>query len=642
VQPTQDADDTQSAGAKAPIKPALALAALGIVFGDIGTSPLYAMQVVFSADHNSVQPNADHVYGIISLVAWSITIVVSYKYVLFVLRADHRGEGGILALATLIRRHTVDSRPKLAAAAAIAGVLGASLFFGDSVITPAMSVLSAIEGLNVAFPAPPNLVVPIALGILIALFVVQKHGTNAVGRAFGPIMLLWFATIFAMGLPWIIRDPSILLALSPFYAAKFLIAEPLIGFIALGAIVLSVTGAEALYADVGHFGRRPISAAWFFVVMPALIVCYLGQGAMILSDPQTIDNPFFRLAPEWSVIPLTILATIATVIASQSVISGTYSVARQAVRLGYLPNLTVLHTSKTTAGQIYLPLVNWVLLVAVVAVVAGFGKSTALAEAYGLAVTATLVLTTLLFATYAVVGPRWRWWQIALVVAPVLWLELSFLVAGSVKIFSGGWLPLLIAVFAITIMTTWQRGRQSITARRRTLEGSLHDVLRELASQPINRIPGTAVYPHGPTSTAPLALRVHHRLYGSLFEHIVIVRVATAEVPHVEPGHRLTVDPLKSPVSGITHVTIHFGFTDERDVPAELDAARDRLGLCGADLDEASYFLSSIDLQPKDARGLAKWRANIFIILSKLSVSPARSFHLPLPRTVELRTAVVV
>ncbi|MDT7606315.1 MAG: system potassium uptake protein, partial [Pseudonocardiales bacterium] len=442
----------------------LALGALGIVFGDIGTSPLYAVQTVFSIDNNAVSPAPDDVYGVVSLIFWSVTVIVTIKYVSFILRADNDGEGGIMALAALVRSVSVTSARRAAIALAL-GVLGASLFYGDSLITPAISVLSAVEGLEVARPDLAQAVLPIGIAILTLLFVVQRWGTHLIGRLFGPVMVLWFVTIAVLGVPHILAHPGVLRGLSPTYIVSFVAGHPLTAFLAMGAVVLVITGAEALYADMGHFGRLPIRVAWFVLVWPALVLNYLGQAALILNDPGAVANPFYLLAPDWARLPLVILATAATVIASQAVISGAFSVSRQAVRLGFLPHLTVRHTSTRESGQIYVPAVNWLLFGGVLVLMVTFRSSSRLATAYGLAVTGTLLLTTSLFLIYAATAWQWARWKLVLAAVVFGGIELTFLAANLTKIVHGGWLPLVIAAVVVTVMTTWQRGRRIVTAR---------------------------------------------------------------------------------------------------------------------------------------------------------------------------------
>lgn len=621
----------------------LTLAALGVVFGDIGTSPLYSLQTVFSAEHNAVQATEEHVFGIISLVFWSITMIVTVKYVTFVIRADNDGEGGILSLTTMVRRQFT-TRPRASKLAAAAGLIGASLFFGDSVITPAISVLSAVEGIEVAYPDFPNLIVPIAMTILVVLFASQKYGTSTVGRAFGPIMLIWFAVLAALGLPHILATPGILAALSPIYSWKFIFAEPIIAFIAMGAVVLSVTGAEALYADVGHFGRKPIQLAWLCYIWPALTICYLGQGAMILADKSTLENPFFHMGPSWTVVPLVILATMATVIASQAVISGAYSVARQAMRLGYLPTLDVKQTSRHEAGQITIPVVTGVLFVCVAAIVLIFQDSVALASAYGLAVTTTLTLETLLFCVFARKIWRWPWPLVGAFGLIVLSFEATYFVANLTKIFIGGWLPLLIGGIMLFIMTTWQAGRREVTRRREIIEGTLSDFLEALAQEgrePI-RCPGTIVFPHASERSVPLALRQNVSLNKVLHEQVILVQVKTIDVPHVEEEDCVVIRHFPHAPEGIVGVTLRFGFFQMRDVPKALQRASERLNMPELDVRNAHYLLSHLDIETIRMPGLRGLRRALFVLLTRTAASPSKHFCLPSERTIELGSRIQV
>ena len=634
----------QSAGTPADGHPGpvlgLAISALGVVFGDIGTSPLYAVETVFSIDHNSVSPSPADVYGVVSLIFWSVTLVVGVKYVCLVLRADNDGEGGIMALAALVQTVLARTSPRWAGVALGLGVVGAALFYGDSLITPAISVLSAVEGLEVVDPELAGVVVPTGAIILTLLFVVQRFGTHRVGRLFGPVMVVWFGTLAALGLPHVIARPGVLLGLSPTYAASFVADRPLTAFIAMGAVVLVITGAEALYADMGHFGRRPIRLAWFAVAFPALVLNYLGQAALILDDPTAVDNPFFLLAPGWARLPLVVLATAATVIASQAVISGAFSMTRQAVRLGYLPHLTVRHTSARESGQVYLPAVNWTLFAGVLVLIAVFGSSQSLATAYGLAVTGTLLLTTTLFLTYAATAWRWARWKLALVGLVVGGLELSYFGANLTKIHSGGWLPLLTAAVVITMMTTWQRGRRVITARRTELEGSLRDFVESLHAERVTRVPGTAVFPHPTKQTVPLALRANLVFNHVLHEHVVIVSMHAENVPHVPEQDRLTVDDLGHADDGVVHVRASFGFQDEQDVPAVLRHARGLTGELNCDVDAASYYVSRIVIVRGRIPGMRTWRKRLFIWMSHNAANPAVEFHLPLERTVVMGSRV--
>jgi KUP system potassium uptake protein len=617
----------------------MALGALGVVFGDIGTSPLYALQTVFSIDGNAVKPTPSDVYGVVSLVFWSVTLVVTVKYVSFVLRADNDGEGGIMALAALVRKVSA-SRPRRAALALGLGVLGAALFYGDSLITPAISVLSAVEGLEVARPDLAGAVLPIGVVILAVLFLVQRWGTHLVGRLFGPVMVLWFGTLIVLGLPHILAQPGVLLGLSPTYVFSFVADHPLTAFLAMGAVVLSITGAEALYADMGHFGRRPIRVSWFALVWPALIVNYLGQAALILTDPRAVANPFYLLAPQWAQLPLVVLATAATVIASQAVISGAFSMSRQAVRLGYLPQLTVRHTSRQESGQIYLPAVNWLLFGGVLVLILAFGSSAKLATAYGLAVTGTLMLTTTLFLLYASTEWHWPRWQLILTGVVFGGVELTFFAANLTKVVHGGWLPLLIAAIVVTVMSTWQRGRRIVTARREEAEGPLDEFVREVRDQQLTRVPGTAVFPHPGNETAPLALRANVDFNHVLHERVVIVTVRPENVPHVPFGERLSVDDLGYSDDGIVHLSARFGFQDDQDIPKLLRLAVGLADELRVEPETASYFLSRMTIELGNQPGLHQWRKRLFIGLAHNAATPSAYFKLPLDRTVVMGSRI--
>jgi len=619
---------------------ALAVGALGVVFGDIGTSPLYSIQTVFALDDGAIRPVADDVYGVISMVFWAVTIIVSIKYVVFVMRADNNGEGGIMALAALIRR-SIAGRTTLVATAVLLGVIGGSLFFGDSVITPAISVLSAVEGIEVVSPEIKEIVLPIGVTILVLLFLAQRFGTHRVGRFFGPIMLLWFVVIGLLGLPWIVAKPGVLLALSPTSAFAFFVDRPFLAFVAMGAVVLAITGAEALYADMGHFGRAAIGKAWFFVAFPALTLNYLGQGALILSRPDSVSNPFFIMAPGWAQIPLIVLATAATVIASQAVISGAFSMARQAVQLGFLPILTVRHTSREESGQIYVPGINWILLAGVLILTVTFGSSQSLSTAYGLAVTGTLLLTTSLFLVLAGAAWHWKWWQLTLVGVVFGGLELSFLAGNLTKVVHGGWLPLLLGALVVTVMLTWQRGRRVVTARRTELEGSMAEFVDELREGgDVVRVPGTAVFPHPHKETVPLALRANFEFNGVVHEHVVIVTVIPENVPHVPRNERFSVDSLHQTDDGIVHLTVRFGFQDDQDIPGALRDAFMLTSELEVDPDAAFYYLSRVSIEVGRQKGMPRWQKMLFTGLAHNAASPAVYFRLPVERTVVMGTQV--
>lgn len=616
----------------------MALTALGVVYGDIGTSPLYAVQVVFSIDDGLVKLNRPDVFGSISLMFWSIVVVVCIKYLGFITRADNDGEGGILALAHLTRK-SVKPGTRQYGVVMILGVIGASLFYGDSLLTPSISVLSAVEGVEVAVPALSHVVLPLGVLIILILFAVQRHGTERVGRSFGPIMIVWFVTLAALGIAHIAENPGILAALSPHHGAMFIVEHPYISFIASGAIVLVITGTEALYADMGHLGRPAVMTAWFGLVFPALTLNYLGQGAMILAHPETVSNPFFQMAPEWGRIPLVILSTMATVIASQAVISGVYSVSRQAERLGYLPRLTVRQTSEHTGGQIYMPAVNWLVAIGVIVLMLTFRESGRLASAYGVAVTATFILTTALFCVYASTALNWKRWQVLLAGGAFGAIELAFFSANVAKVLHGGWLPILVAVLLSTVMLTWRRGVVLVTARRRKLEGPLVEYLASGEVIRVDRIPGTAVFLHPSKETVPLALRENVQFNRVLHENVVVVTTRSLNVPHVAARERVTIDHLASEHDQITHLYLDFGFADDQDVPAGLRVAVDQHRV-DLDLEHATYFVSRIDLKISDRPGMARWRKVIVQALANNAARPNDYFHLPIDRTVLMGTEV--
>jgi KUP system potassium uptake protein len=615
-----------------PGRAIMALTALGVVYGDIGTSPLDAIQVVFSLDNGFVDLNRPDVFGTISLMFWSIIVVVCIKYLGFVTRADNDGEGGILALAHLTRKKVTPGTKMYALVMAL-GVVGAALFYGDSLLTPAISVLSASEGMAVATPALDHLVLGFGLVVILVLFAVQRHGTERVGKSFGPIMIVWFSTLAALGIWHITEDPGILGALSPHHGLLFIAEHPVVAFVASGAIVLVITGTEALYADMGHLGRPAVVTAWFALVFPALTLNYLGQGAMILEHPETVSNPFFQMAPEWGRIPLVVLATMATIIASQAVISGVYSVSRQAERLGYLPRLTVRQTSEHTGGQIYIPAINWMVAFGVIALMLTFRESGRLATAYGIAVTATLLLTTALFCVYATTALGWKRWQVLLAGGIFGAVEFAFFSANVTKVLHGGWLPLVIALLLSTIMFTWQRGVVVVTARRTKLEGPLTEYLGSEEVTGLDRVPGSAIFLHPNKETVPLALRENVRFNHVLHENVVIVSTRSRNIPHVEDAERVTIDHLASEYDQITHVQLDFGFAEEQDVPAGLRLAVRDHGV-ELDLDCATYFISRINLRISDRPGMAQWRKPIVQGLAQNAARPTDYFHLPIDCTV--------
>ncbi|MFF5139011.1 potassium transporter Kup [Streptomyces sp. NPDC013157] len=619
--------------------------ALGVVFGDIGTSPIYTLQTVFNpGDPHPVPVSTQNVYGVVSLVFWSVMIIVTVTYVLLAMRADNDGEGGIMALITLLRRWSGQRGARAAGILAALGIFGASLFFGDSMITPAISVLSAVEGLKVVQPSLGEAVVPITAVIIVVLFLVQRRGTAAVGRVFGPIMIAWFLAIGACGVIGITDHPEILKALSPTYAAGFLFGHFGTAFFALAAVVLAVTGAEALYADMGHFGRRPITRSWLFLVFPACVLSYLGQGALILADPHNISSPFFLLVPGWGRWPMVLLATAATVIASQAVITGAYSVTSQAAQLGYLPRLRIAHTSESTVGQIYVPWINWLLMVSVLTLVFAFRSSAALAFAFGMAVTGTITITTLLFFYIA----RAKWgtprWLIGVGAALLLTVDLLFVAANLTKLVHGAWLPLLIGLTVFTVMTTWQRGRELVTAERARREGPLDEFIEELRAKEATtlRVPGTAVFLNRGKETAPLAMRANLEHNHVRHDQVVILAITTEPVPRVPADQRITVDGLGYADDGIVHVTAHVGYMETPDVPGIL-AALDPASTEGPlQLDEASYFLSTIELRRGAAPTMAPWRKRLFIATSYITADAAEYFGLPRDRTVIMGSHIEV
>ena len=614
----------------------MVIAALGVVFGDIGTSPIYTIQTVFNPHDPHPVPVADsNVYGVVSLIFWSVMIIVTLTYVTLVMRADNHGEGGIMALITLLRRWTGRGRRATAVLAA-AGLFGAALFFGDSMITPAISVLSAVEGLKVVDPGLRDFVVPITAVIIVVLFSVQRRGTATIGRFFGPVMILWFTAIGACGVRGIAGHPEILKALSPTYALAFVSGHFHIAFFALAAIVLAVTGAEALYADMGHFGRRAITFGWLGLVLPACTLSYFGQGALVLGDDSTVAAPFFLLAPEWARVPMVLLDTAATVIASQAVITGAFSVTSQAARLGYLPRLRIEHTSASTIGQIYVPWINGALLLGVLILVFAFRSSAALAYAFGMAVTGTITITTLLFFYYA--RTRWGWplWAVLPGAGALLVVDLMFFGANLTKLVHGAWLPLTIAVAAFTVMTTWQRGREIVTRAREHAEGPLREFVDGLTRRepPLIRMPGTAVFMNRGSHTAPLAMRANVEHNRVLTEHVIILSIETDTVPRVPDAERMTHDDLGYARDGIVHVVARFGYMERPNVPRALALLDPEDTEGPIDLVNASYFLSKLELFAGDTPTMAPWRKRLFIATSHIAADAAGHFGLPLDRTV--------
>jgi KUP system potassium uptake protein len=621
-----------------PLRLAIVVAALGVVFGDIGTSPIYTIQTVFNPDDPHPVPiNTDNVYGIVSLIFWSVMIIITLTYITFVMRADNDGEGGIMALITMLRRWNVaDGRRRTALMLAALGLFGASLFFGDSMITPAISVLSAVEGLKTVEPSLDAWILPITAVIIVVLFAVQRHGTATVGRFFGPIMVLWFTAIGACGVAGIVGHPEILKALSPTYALSFMFGHFHIAFFALAAVVLAVTGAEAIYADMGHFSRKPIMVGWLFVVLPACVLSYFGQGALVLGDESKVSAPFFLLTPEWARLPMVLLATAATVIASQAVITGAFSVASQAAQLGYLPRLRVVHTSAKAYGQVYVPSINGILTITVLILVFAFRSSAALAYAYGMTVTGTITITTILFLYIS--HTRWRTplWIVLGGGGVLISIDLLFLAANLTKLVHGAWLPLLIAIVAFTVMRTWERGRILVTREREEAEGSLRGFIDEIAScePPLVRVPGTAVFLNRGKETAPLAMRANVEHNHVRHEQCVIMSIETLPVPRVADSERLTVDALGYEKDGIIHVTANFGYMETPEVVAALRMLDPEQTEGAIGIDGASYFLSKLELSRGTAKTMPVWRKRLFIAIAKFSTDASRSFGLEQDRTV--------
>ncbi len=606
----------------------LTLGALGVVYGDIGTSPLYAVRESFGEAHDIAATEAN-VLGLLSLITWSLIIVITIKYLVFVMRADNEGEGGILALTSLA---TPKGNPTSRRWALILiGLFGTALLYGDGIITPAISVLSAVEGIEVAQPGISDLVIPIAVVILIGVFSVQSRGTGAVGKLFGPVMLVWFGVLALLGVTHIMDAPRVFEAVNPAHALDFFVSGGWTAYLVLGSVFLVVTGGEALYADMGHFGRAPIRRGWFMLVLPALLLTYYGQGALILGDPEAVENPFFLMAPDWAVLPLTGLATLATIIASQALISGAYSLTMQAIQLDYTPRMKINHTSEDQMGQIYLPTVNWALMVSCIALVLGFRSSTNLAAAYGVAVTLTMFITTILF--YVVARERWGWppRKALLVCTPFLIVDLAFLGANLVKIPDGGWLPLVVGAVVFGLMTTWRTGRQLVGKRLRQGELPLATFIESLAKQKTTRVPGTAVFMYSrPGSTPPalLANLFHNRI---LHRNVVILSVQTMDVPRVPPADR---EKVTDHGEGFFSVRLRFGFMEEPDVPAALGQVLS--SKVSFDPLHTSYFLGKESVRPTPGDGMAVWRERLFALMHRNSTGAAAFFSLPPERTIEL------
>ncbi len=611
---------------------ALTLSAIGVVYGDIGTSPLYAFKEVFHADHG-LTPQQPEVFGVLSLIFWSVMLVVSLKYVTFIMRADNRGEGGSLALLALAMRITNNRR--FSATIAVLGIFAAALFYGDSMLTPAISVLSAVEGLNLVAPALGSYVIPLTLGILTVLFVIQRHGTTSIGAWFGPVMSIWFATLAGLGLWHIASMPSILLALNPIYAISLFQQHALIAFIALGSVVLALTGAEALYADMGHFGKRPIRIAWTAFVAPALVLNYFGQGALVLQNPDTIVNPLYRMVPDWALLPMIILAACATVIASQAVISGAFSVTRQAIQLQLLPRIPTKHTSASEEGQIYIPFINWMLFIAVVCLVVGFGESSDLAAAYGVAVTGTMLIDSLLLTVVMLTSWTWNRYVTGAFALLFIIVDTAFFSANSLKVLHGGWFPLAIATVIFALLTTWRTGRALLANHLRDGAIPIEIFLQGLPD--INRVTGTAIFLTSNSEGAPPALLHNLKHNKVMHKTVVLLTVNTLDRPTVAPEERLRINELGE---GFYRVQLDFGYFDDQNVPDSLiSLAPSYLPL---DPMQTSYFLSRETLLPSATPGMALWREYLFSWLMRSAASPLDTFHLPPNRVIELGQQIMI
>ncbi len=615
---------------------ALTFGAIGVVFGDIGTSPLYAIKETFAGAHPLALDRL-HIFGVLSLMFWSIVLVVSTKYVAFIMRADNRGEGGSLALLALASR-AAQGRAALGALVVTLGIFATALFYGDAVITPAISILSAVEGLQVVAPGLGDYVIPLTLVIVVILFSIQRHGTDAVGKVFGPVMLIWFLVLGITGIHAIGLAPEVLKALSPHWAILFIANDGWIGFLALGSVVLAVTGAEALYADMGHFGKIPIRLAWYMIALPALLLQYFGQGALLIARPEALENPFFSMAPAWAGLPLLLLATCATVIASQAVISGAFSVTRQAIQLGYLPRMTIIHTSAHEIGQVYLPVMNWMLLIVVVGLVFGFQSSSNLAAAYGIAVTGTMIITTALAGIVMVLNWGWRLRRVLVLMGVFMVLEMAFFLANTTKIPHGGWFPLAIGLVIFILLTTWKQGRALLMSKLSTAAMPVEDFVAALSDRVV-RVPGTAIFLTGTREGVPLALLHNMKHNKVLHERVILMTVSMEEVPVVAAEKRLESIQL---APGIQRLVLRFGFMEDLNIPKTLAHARkDELGFFYEPM-AISYFLSRETIIPSTAPGMAPWREELFAWMSRSATNAMDFFHLPSNRVVELGAQVEI
>ncbi|TPB55674.1 potassium transporter Kup [Burkholderia pseudomallei] len=614
----------------------LAIAAIGVVFGDIGTSPLYSLKEAFSPAHGiPLTPSA--ILGVISLLFWAIILVVGIKYVLFVMRADNNGEGGVLALMALSLR-PLNPKSRITGLMMALGIFGACMFYGDAVITPAISVMSAVEVLEVATPQLSHLVLPITIVILIALFWIQRHGTATVGKLFGPIMVLWFVTIAVLGIYHIARAPMIVSAINPYYAFSFMSEHVLLAYVVLGSVVLVLTGAEALYADMGHFGAKPIRLAAYVLVMPSLVLNYFGQGALLLLDPKAIENPFFLLAPQWAALPLVVLSTVATVIASQAVISGAYSLTSQAIQLGYVPRMKILHTSELAIGQIYVPVVNWLLLFVILCIVIGFKSSDNLAAAYGIAVTATMVITTILAAVVMVKVWNWNKLLVAMIIGVFLVIDLGFFGANLLKVEQGGWLPLGIGALLFFLLMTWYKGRHIVKERTAADGIPLAPFLQGLLAHPPHRVSGTAIYLTGNDTLVPVSLLHNLKHNKVLHERTIFMTFVTRDIPYVKDHERVTVHDAGE---GLYIVKAEYGFNETPDVKAVLEEVARQRGMT-FELMDTSFFLARETVVPTHLPGMSIWRERVFAWMHQNAAKPTDFFAIPANRVVELGTKIEI
>ena len=631
---TKASDTTGTGGDKKALR-VMVIGAIGVVFGDIGTSPLYTLQEAFSGEHG-MAPHPFNILGVLSLILWTLVIVVAVKYITLIMRADNKGEGGIMAMMALAQRATRD-HPHTRRLVALAAVLGAALFFGDGVITPSITTLSAIEGLEVAAPELSHWVVPLTVLVLLALFWIQKHGTGRVGGIFGPVTILWFVCLGLIGVWNIVQHPFVLRAVNPWYGVNFFLHHGSGGFLVLGAVVLCVTGAEALYADMGHFGRKAILRAWYYVVMPGLFLNYFGQGALLLHHPEAASNPFYLAIPKWGLYPMIVLATAAAIIASQAVISGTFSITRQAIQLGFLPRMPVVHTSNEEIGQIYLPWINRILLIMVVLVVIGFGSSNALAGAYGIAVTGTMAIDTTLFLIVA--WRMWKWNPAAIVGLGLFFLtiDLSFFGANTLKVEDGGWFPLVLGLAVFTILTTWRRGRDLVLRQLKHGGLALAPFIANLAEHPPTRVEGTAIFLVSDPDAVPHALLHNLKHNKVLHKRNVILTVDTLETPYADPDERLELSDLGH---DFHRLTLRFGFAEDPNVPAALHACAKR----GLELKmmDTTFFLSRETIVATDRPGMALWRDKLFAFLARNALPATAFFSIPGNRLIELGAQVEI